>query len=182
MTGKDIRALDVMEVSDETSDDGTPVVVMNYRDWLHRLSVPNARKLALELFAEATIAEYEAALIGPFFSQGFSRGADQKAVAKLNKLRALRPKPRPQWVNAIFGFKTRLPLVDMELPGQRKLTLGPNEAIRIAEMLIECAEASETDDFLRRFLKAELDLDDHAIQGLILQFRCFREGIYQKMP
>jgi len=53
-------------------------------------------------------------------------------------------------VTSLFGLRTRQPLVRLE-DGQYQIQMPPDEARRIAIMLLECAAAAEHDAFMFRF-------------------------------
>ncbi len=64
----------------------------------------------------------------------------------LHLIRTARPQ-LPEYVNPIFGHNTKLPLIEYFIQEQ-KVQLEIAEALHHSQLLIECAEAAETDAFL----------------------------------
>lgn len=169
--------MDGVAIFSKTDDEFRPLVLIDYEgQWLFTTS--DARQMAADLVSEAAIADIEAALMQPKLPQGFSLSGQQKAAAYLLKLRECRPQPRPKWANAIFGMKHQKPFVQVLIDGSeggRVWLFEPDEARHIAALILHCAEASETDAFLRKFLQVDVLLGEEETQSMIDRFRRFRE-------
>ena len=80
----------------------------------------------------------------------------------------------PVYVRSMFGAKSRQPLVTLVV-GERMVQMPPTKAREIAMMLLECAEAAQTDGFLIRFLGDRLGIEEARTVQLLAEFRKTRE-------
>jgi hypothetical protein len=76
-------------------------------------------------------------------------------------------------VRALYGWRTREPLVEIELLGQ-KAQMSIFEAREHAQAVLECAEAAETDGFIWEFF-SRMSLTEAQIATLLQDFRAYRE-------
>ncbi len=68
------------------------------------------------------------------------------------------------FVGSGYGFQTREPFVELELPERAPLLLGLDDCRRVAQMMLEACEAAEQDAFLVEWAMEAMEIDlDHAI-------------------
>lgn len=83
-------------------------------------------------------------------------------------------------VASTFGARTRLPLVDLrfggEMDGHKPIQMDPEEARRIARLLIECAESAEQDAFLFHHFTTEVGLSEEKAAAVLVMFRKWRDA------
>jgi hypothetical protein len=77
-------------------------------------------------------------------------------------------------VSSIYGYATQKPYVNVEV-SMSPMQCSPAKAREMALMLLESADASESDAVLIGFAKTALDLDDRGAAQLLQQFRKYRE-------
>lgn len=77
-------------------------------------------------------------------------------------------------VSSIYGYASKKPYVNVEV-SISPMQLSPGKAREIALMLLECADASESDSVLIKYTMEVLDLDQAHAAQLLNQFRIFRE-------
>lgn len=76
----------------------------------------------------------------------------------------------PVWVTSIYGHHTRQGIVELSV-GEHKTQILPEKAREIAHMLIDAAEAAETDEFLMDTFIGVVGLDDRSAAQMLNQFR-----------
>ena len=79
----------------------------------------------------------------------------------------------PIHVNSLFGYETRLPLVEFTV-GTERVQILPDDARLISRWIDECAESAETDAFLWEHFTA-LGLAPEQVGHVLVAFRHFRE-------
>lgn len=86
------------------------------------------------------------------------------------------------FVTSGYGANTRVPFVEIEMPGQKSLQFQVDEARRIAHMVLEAAESAEQDAFLfelvEKFLTDEQEPEARRLNiaaGMLQEFREWRE-------
>jgi hypothetical protein len=77
-------------------------------------------------------------------------------------------------VSSIYGYATQKPYVNVEVTVS-PMQMSPAKAREIALMLLESADASESDAVLIGYAKDVLDLDERGAAGLLAQLRDYRE-------
>jgi len=77
-------------------------------------------------------------------------------------------------VSSIYGYATQKPYVNIEV-SMSPMQCSPAKAREMALMLLESADASESDSVLIGYAKDVLDLDDQRAAQLLNQFRQYRE-------
>lgn len=84
-------------------------------------------------------------------------------------------------VQSIFGAKTRRGLVVLEVDGHERM-MDPAEAQRIARMLMECAEAAESDSIAWHWLSSLLgkDASEQQLAAMLLDWRKMRGQLRQR--
>jgi hypothetical protein len=80
----------------------------------------------------------------------------------------------PVLVSSAYGARTQRGYVEIEI-GSTKHQISPDEARTIGHMLLECAEAAQSDQFIMH-LARDLDLDQHEAGMLLLRLRALREA------
>ncbi|MBW4598994.1 MAG: hypothetical protein KME29_05100 [Calothrix sp. FI2-JRJ7] len=165
---------EVLTVQSIVVDDKV-VVAESWKDVCAIYTPQKARSRALNILRAAAYAESEAsifkAITGVGQHKGFgeiSKKALSTAVEALEIIRKERL-PLPEDIRAIFGFNTKLPLVDLTWKKGHKISLRLGEAKKHAISLLECAESVETDSFLLK----HLERDDW--QYLMDEFRLERQ-------
>jgi hypothetical protein len=78
------------------------------------------------------------------------------------------------WVTTLVSSRTREGVVEFTW-GEKRAQLSVQEARDHALVVLECAEAAETDAFLVHFLENELKMDFDRAVGIMRSFRSFRE-------
>lgn len=77
-------------------------------------------------------------------------------------------------VSSIYGYTTRKPYVNVEVSSS-PMQVSPAKAREMALMLLESADASESDAALLGYVRDVLDLDEVGAAQLLNQFRAYRE-------
>lgn len=86
------------------------------------------------------------------------------------------------FISTIFGKETGQPIVVIEVPSQNfTLQLLADDATRVGENLIKCAEMAKMDAFLVTFFRDNLEVNDGAISEVLNLFRQWREN-YDGVP
>ena len=158
------------------------VVLISYQESKELLDVLAARKRAIALIRATEIASSEVRILkglNPNFNpriQGFGKVKltkdDEMSMGLLALMRDTRP-PLPENINPIFGFKTKLPLVEYFIDGT-KLSLQIDEVQDHAQRLLEASEACESDKFFDYF-GDRIGLDPKLVASLLAEFSRFRK-------
>jgi len=77
-------------------------------------------------------------------------------------------------VSSIYGYTSKKPYVNVEV-SISPMQLSPAKAREIALLLLECADAAESDAVLIGYARDVLDLDAQKAAQLLGQFRNYRE-------
>jgi hypothetical protein len=77
-------------------------------------------------------------------------------------------------VSSIYGYASKKPYVNVEV-SVSPMQLSPAKAREIALMLLESADASESDAVLMGYARDVLDLNEQGSAQLLNQFRAYRE-------
>ena len=77
-------------------------------------------------------------------------------------------------VSSIYGYKNQKPYVNVEV-SVSPMQMSPAKAREIALMLLESADAAESDAVLIGYARDVLDLDDRGAAQLLDQFRKYRD-------
>lgn len=154
-----------------------PVVKIESNDKQLFITATDATRKAIAIINAAAYAESEGALfkaLAPDAPKGFGKPNKdvQMAVAALRLVREKR-QPLPDGVNAIFGFNTQKPLVEIDYQ-KFKTTLYLDDARNHAAVLLQAAEAARFDAFWFKFGK-ELSMSEAEIQGVINEYRVYKE-------
>lgn len=177
--------MDSQSIKLEASMDANrlPIVIAEFEGHSEIYTPESARLMAIELNMAAAIAQHEAAIFNGMKSmdkksRGFTKPSkDDPAVHALALLRQFR-EPLNYGIRSIFGFNTRRPIVIMPwLTRDEGLQFTPDTAKDLASNFNVCAEAAETDGFLRDFVAEVLDMGLVEAQGLIKKFRQYRERV-----
>lgn len=89
-------------------------------------------------------------------------------------------KDKEFFVETIFGFNTRQPLVRISYGPEgfaREICqIPPEDAISFAMNLLQASQASLTDAFLISFLEQRVGAEPQAVAGILKEFRDWRMG------
>lgn len=153
----------------------------NLRSGLISLSV--ARKQADLIFQACAIAEAEIYLLRGFnrltpssSPKGFGKKQQTSPnVIPFQLLRFVRKErpPLPDGIRAICGLRTQKALVEFDWYGET-IQLETEAARSHAFVLIQAADASESDAFFRYFLQDKLDIGHDGAIALIHEFQEYR--------
>lgn len=166
---------DTLQVISATShQDQSPLVVITYQDNHWELTVPDARERAEGIFQACATAESEANIFTALHlgAKGFAAKQSDTAIATLRLLRKKRS-PLIEGIDAILSLKSQQPIVVFNWYGG--LQFETESARHHARLLLECAEAAETDGFMRYFFQKEFDVTLEETQSLINKFAVFRQ-------
>lgn len=147
------------------------------------LTSEQAFKHGIALLKATLIAEYEANLLfklSPLYNQtgkgfGNKRKNEEIHAAFLKTFRDCRPE-LPDFVEPIFGYNTQKPLVNYFL-NDYKLQLQIDECLFHAGGILQCAEASTTDEFLLDFCQ-KIDIDKIEAMAILRDFATFRKATW----
>lgn len=79
------------------------------------------------------------------------------------------------WVTSGYGYRTQKPFVQVLIESADFMTqMSPAEAKDLAQNLLTCAEAAESDAFLVTFLRSQIKAEDRAIAAILNDFREWR--------
>lgn len=178
------RDPDVVHVYSAIAPDGkTPMVGwhLNGRDGM--LTLLEARDRAEAFFLAAAIADTEARIALKIsglkdekpkgFGAKSSPSKQEEFFYQINMMMRDERLPLPDGIKPIFGWKTRLPLIDVDLYGEL-FQWEPDQAREHARWLLECADASESDRFFYAFLKEKLDISAEKSNAMLQEFAGFR--------
>jgi hypothetical protein len=162
-------------------DDGLPSVAVTFEAHTEIMPVVEARNFAIALFNAAAIAENEVAVFNGFEGRGKPKGFAKPAlkaysipVMAVQLMREFRPK-FGYGITAFRGFNTGEAIVAFPWPSRSKgLQFDLNGARTHARQLMECAEAAETDAFLRHFMQWKIQSSPDEAQSMVMEFREFR--------
>ncbi|MEH1822145.1 MAG: hypothetical protein V7L31_24230 [Nostoc sp.] len=154
-----------------------PVIKITYIGKQLFITATDATRKAIAIINAAAYAESEGALfkaLAPDVPKGFGKPSKdvQMAIMALRLVREKR-QPLPADVNAIFGFNTQQPLVEIDYQ-QFKTTLYLDDARNHAAVLLQASEAARFDAFWFKFGK-ELSMNESEIQGVINEYRVYKE-------
>jgi hypothetical protein len=172
--------------------DGFPAVLVQYDGHSQVMSSEDARRFGVAILGAIAIAENDEVILAGIFSleqieaDGSRKGFGKKAAVRpqdgmgpllLQLTRQFRPE-LPFGLEAIVAFrnlkaKIGFPWGDRE----SNLQFEADEAKSHAFNLITAAEAAETDGFLRHFVTFKLGLSEVEAQGMVSEFRDFRERV-----
>jgi UTP-glucose-1-phosphate uridylyltransferase len=79
------------------------------------------------------------------------------------------------WVTSLYGFNTRKPMVQIEVPDP-VVQLDIEDALQLGQNIIAVAHGAEADTFIAEFFRQELEIDDQQAAMLLQKFRQFREA------
>lgn len=86
------------------------------------------------------------------------------------------------FITSGYGANSRVPFVEIEMPGQQALQFQSDEARRIAHMILEAAETADQDAFLveliQKFLADDQEPEERRMvvaSGMLQEFREWRE-------
>jgi hypothetical protein len=155
-----------------------PVVVQTYGDNVVTMSAEVARDRAIAIFQAIAYADSEGVIFktfAPAIAKGFGKPSkDMQVVLDMVRLIRQNRHPLPQGINAIFGFNTQQPLVDLEWD-DIKISLRLDEALHHATCLLEVAEAAQSDSFLYQFCINNFDCSFEQVAILIQEFALHRQ-------
>ncbi|QKQ75653.1 hypothetical protein [Nostoc sp. TCL240-02] len=154
-----------------------PLVKIEFNGKKLLITSTAATQKAIAIINAAAYAESEGALfkaLAPDIPKGFGKPSKdvQMAVAVLKLVREKR-QPLPVDVNAIFGFNTQKPLIQIDYQ-EFKTTLHLDEARNHAAVLLQASEAARFDAFWFKFGK-ELNMTEGEIQAVINEYRVYKE-------
>jgi len=78
-------------------------------------------------------------------------------------------------VTSGYGANTKRPFVAVQIGDRKPMQWSPDEARRVAALLLECADAAEGDAFLVSFALEKLGTDMQRAGMLLHEFRQWRE-------
>ena len=84
-----------------------------------------------------------------------------------------RGQPDGIWVESGYGANTDRPFVSLRLRDVAVM-ISPDEARDVAHNLLACAEAAESDAFIIRFAREDLDLEPALALQLLRRYRDLR--------
>jgi hypothetical protein len=161
-------------------DDGkTPLVYWKYRNSEGVMSLPLARERAVGLFTAAAIAESEAAIAKQIMESGGTKGFgrnpknDQFVAQVLHLFRQSRP-PLNEGIEVIFGLKTATDLINVSWY-ETQIQMEVDNARFHASVLLQTAEASESDRFFYHFLFGTVGVGIDDANKMVQEFNAFRK-------
>lgn len=77
-------------------------------------------------------------------------------------------------VSSGYGARTRVPFVAIQIGDRKPLQWSPDEARRVAALLLECAEAAEGDAFVVEWFTEKAGLELAQAGALLADFRVSR--------
>lgn len=156
-----------------------PVVIQTYGKNVITFSAEVAKQRAIAILQAIAYADSEGVIfktLGGLSAKGFGKPRQKDLEMATQLVRVIRENrnPLPQGVNAIFGFKTQQPLIDLEWD-DIKISLRLDEALHHATVLLEAAEAAQSDSFLYQFVTANFEVDYEQIKSLVQEFALHRQ-------
>lgn len=133
----------------------------------------DSRNRALGIIRASAYAESEGAVFESIAGKGKGFGLSQKDLRLATKFLQLvreQREPLPPGINAIFGFNTKKPLVDL-IFADRTISLSVDDARTHALRLLEASEAATTDQFLFFLVDGDKEMWSETITAL----RLFRQ-------
>ena len=79
------------------------------------------------------------------------------------------------FVTSIYGAQVRRPLVQIRLGDRAPFSISPTEARAIADNLLQCAEAAESDAFIFEFMAQTVGIDEREAGAMLVAFRQWRD-------
>ncbi len=78
-------------------------------------------------------------------------------------------------VSSGYGANTKRPFVAVQIGDRKPYQWSPDEARRIAALLLECADAAEGDAFVVEWFTTKAGLELRQVAALLNDFRLSRE-------
>lgn len=166
--------------------DGEFFMRWSYKGHSGNVPVGELQGLASILVAAAVTSEAEARIARTVASNllrdeppgpALQRKRDEFLAALLGTIRESRQR---EWkgVNAIYGARTRKPLVQVDWYGE-SILWEPTEAIDHAMLLLECAHSAKTDWATIQMLMGELGMSKQKAIKLVGKILDYREALSQ---
>lgn len=185
---------DILYTNSWFTEDHKPAVYWQLDDRNGLLTIAEARDRAKSLFQAVGYAEGEAAIVKgmiqlhlqadrdqnkgfiPNRKQHLAAVEEQALIMCAQMLEFVRQgrSPLPIGLEVIFGYHTRKGLINVPWYGGAE-KWEPMQAIEHAILLIETAEAAESDAYFRWFLMDRLEMDPAEAYPLIAEFQTFRD-------
>lgn len=168
---------ETLHVNSTMDLDGKPFVLWYIGNQNGLLTLTEARKQADLIIRACAIAESEAAIVKGMDATVSPKGFEKPKTnllpwQMLQLIRDFRP-PLGEGINAIYGYNTKLPLVEIDWYGDR-IQWDIESARHHAYALLITAEASETDAFYFFFLREKVGIERDELQPLLIEFAEFR--------
>lgn len=157
-----------------------PSVLISWGDSTGVISATDARKRAFALITAIAIAQTEGGIfktLAPDIKpKGFGKVTltkqEDMAVKVLHLIRDVRV-PLPPDIEPTFGYNTQQPLVKYKWGNQEGM-LELDTAKHHAQVLLEVAEAAQTDSFFYKFCDSQ-NLDKQVAVDILKEFALFRQ-------
>lgn len=78
-------------------------------------------------------------------------------------------------VTSNYGANTKRPFVAVQIGDRKPYQWSPDEARRVAALLLECADAAEGDAFIVEWFTEQVGLELPQVGALLRDFRASRE-------
>jgi hypothetical protein len=78
-------------------------------------------------------------------------------------------------VSSGYGANTKRPFVAVQIGDRKPYQWSPDEARRVAALLLECADAAEGDAFIVEWFTEKVGLELTQVGALLSDFRASRE-------
>jgi hypothetical protein len=86
-------------------------------------------------------------------------------------------------VTSMLSYQTKTGRVQIEIPDDDGVAqLSQEEATNLAENILQAVAAARMDEFLWKFAKERLDLEDGAASAIMSEFREFTSAKIAKIP
>lgn len=157
-----------------------PNVIIKWGEASGIITATDARKRAFALINAIALAQAEGGIFKALAPEikpvGFGKHKPNKqeemAVGILHLIRDVRA-PLPPDIEPIFGYHTQQPLIKYSW-GNKSGTLEIDTAKHHAQVLLEVAEAAETDSFFYKFCEGQ-NLDKQVAEDILREFSLFRQ-------
>lgn len=157
-----------------------PNVMIKWRESSGIITATDCRKRAFALISAIAMAQAEGGIFKTLapdmkpkgFGQVKLSKQEDMAVKVLHLIRDVRA-PLPSDIEPIFGYNTQQPLIKYRW-GSQEGTLELDTAKHHAQVLLEVAEAAETDSFMYKF-SDRIGLDKQEMSFILAEFALFRQ-------
>jgi hypothetical protein len=156
-----------------------PMVLQFYGQNTVTMSAEVARKRAIAILQAIAYADSEATVfkaIAGVGHQGFGKIPQKslKAATQIVEIMRQHRQALSEGIDVFFGYNTRQGIVKL-FWDDIEIQFSLDDAYRHATLLLEVAEAAESDSFFYKFLTSKLDIEPEVVQHLMDEFFSHRE-------